>query len=143
MSNQPSTISHQRCEAAALLVIVAVWVLFFWLVFTPVEANRVQLEAGDFTLQFLAFWQFGLDEMRQGRWPLWLPCVDSGYPYFADPQAASFYPPALINWGAHLLSGSQTFSNGCVGTRGGADGLRLFARRSPIAAGGVDRRADV
>ena len=113
-SNQQSAISNQQYEAAALLVIVAVWLLFFWPLFTPVAADRVQLESGDFTLQFQVFRQFGLDEMRQGRWPLWLPCIDSGYPYFADPQAASFYPPALINWGAHLLSGSPTFSIGAL-----------------------------
>jgi hypothetical protein len=114
MSNQQSTIHNQQSKAAALLVIIAVWLLFFWPLFTPVAADRAQLEAGDFTWQFLAFRQFGLDEMRQGRWPLWLPCVDSGYPYFADPQAASFYPPALINLGAHLLSGSPTFSIGAL-----------------------------
>ena len=93
-----------------MLVILAVWLLFFWRLFTPVEADRVQLASGDFTLQFLAFRRFGLSELQQGRWPLWMPCVDSGYPYFADPQAASFYPPALLNYAGHLISGAPEFS---------------------------------
>jgi hypothetical protein len=97
-------------DAIALLIILAVWLLFFWPLFTPVEADRVQLAPGDFTLQFLAFRRFGLSELQQGRWPLWMPCVDSGYPYVADPQAASFYPPALINYAGHLISGAQEFS---------------------------------
>ncbi len=65
---------------APLFIIFAVWLLFFWSLFTPVEADRVQLAPGDFTLQFLAFRRFGLSELQQGRWPLWMPCVDSGYP---------------------------------------------------------------
>ena len=70
----------------------------------------MQFASGDFTLQFLAFRRFGLSELQQGRWPLWMPCVDSGYPYFADPQAASFYPPALLNYAGHLISGTPEFS---------------------------------
>ncbi|CAG0934592.1 hypothetical protein TFLX_03566 [Thermoflexales bacterium] len=93
-----------------LIVIVAVWWLFFWRLFTPVAADRVQLASGDFTLQFLTFRRFGLSELQQGRWPLWMPCIDSGYPYFADPQAASFYPPALINYAGHLIGGASEFS---------------------------------
>ena len=106
-----SKLPHGRKrDYVALLVILAVWLAFFWRLFTPVEADRVQLASGDFTLQFLAFRRFGLSELRQGRWPLWMPCVDSGYPYFADPQAASFYPPALLNYAGHLMSGTPEFS---------------------------------
>src|SRR5512135_2632041 len=101
-------------DMAALLVILAVWLVFFWPLFTPVQADRAQLEPGDFTLQFLAFRRFGLSELRQGRWPLWMPCVDSGYPYVADPQSASFYPPVMINWGVHLVSGARDFSIGAL-----------------------------
>ncbi len=97
-------------DVMALLIIAAMWLVFFWPLFTPIAAQRVQLEPGDFTLQFLTFRQLGLNELRQGRWPLWLPCIDSGYPYFADPQAASFYPPTIINWGVHLFTGTPTFS---------------------------------
>jgi hypothetical protein len=97
-------------DVLALLVILAVWLLFFWRLFTPIAADRVQFASGDFTQQFLAFRQFGYSEFQQGRWPLWMPCVDSGYPYVADPQSASFYPPALLNFGVQALSGAQQFS---------------------------------
>jgi hypothetical protein len=97
-------------DVAALLIILAVWLIFFWRLFTPVDADRVQFASGDFTLQFLAFRHFGLSELQQDRWPLWMPCVDSGYPYFADPQAASFYPPVLLNYAGHLVSGMPEFS---------------------------------
>ncbi len=100
----------QRRNLSALVLIVAVWAIFFWPLFTPVAADRVQLASGDFTLQFLAFRRFGLSELQQGRWPLWMPCIDSGYPYFADPQAASFYPPALLNYAGHLIGGASEFS---------------------------------
>jgi hypothetical protein len=103
-----------RRRLAPPLIIVAVWLLFFWPLFTPVEADRAQLAPGDFTLQFLAFRRFGLSELQQGRWPLWMPCVDSGYPYFADPQSASFYPPVMANWGLHLVSGAREFSIGAL-----------------------------
>lgn len=113
MSNEQKARGRGR-DAGALLVILAIWLLFFWRLFTPVEADRVQLASGDFTLQFLAFRRFGLSELQQGRWPLWMPCVDSGYPYFADPQAASFYPPALMNYAGQLISGAPEFSLGAL-----------------------------
>jgi hypothetical protein len=114
MNNDQLTMSKMPREwtrdGAALLIIGVIWLAFFWRLFTPVAADRVQLASGDFTLQFLAFRRFGLSELQQGRWPLWLPCVDSGYPYFADPQAASFYPPALLNYAGHLIGGAPEFS---------------------------------
>jgi hypothetical protein len=106
--NKPS---HSRAhDAMALLAIFAIWLAFFWRLFTPVAADRVQLASGDFTLQFLAFRRFGFSELQQGRWPMWMPCVDSGYPYLADPQAASFYPLALLNCAGHLIGGAPEFS---------------------------------
>jgi uncharacterized membrane protein YfhO len=97
-------------DGAALLIIALIGLIFTWRLFTPMQADRVQLAGGDFTQQFLAFRRFGLSELQQSRWPLWMPCVDSGYPYFADPQAASFYPPALVNFALQLLSGAPEFS---------------------------------
>ncbi|HTP06787.1 MAG TPA: hypothetical protein VMP08_00950 [Anaerolineae bacterium] len=105
-----NVVSRSGRDIGALLIILTIWVLFFSPLFTPVVTDRVQLASGDFTLQFLAFRRFGLSELQQGRWPLWMPCVDSGYPYFADPQAASFYPPALLNYAGHLISGATEFS---------------------------------
>lgn len=101
-------------DAVAILAIVATWLLFYWRLFTPVEADRVQFPSGDFTQQFLVFRSFALGELRQGRLPLWMPCIDSGYPYQADPQSAFFYPPALLNVWLHLVSGAAEISPGAL-----------------------------
>ncbi len=99
---------------AALLIILAAWLLFFWRVFAPNVIDRVQFVPGDFTQQFLVFRSFAFDELKQGRLPLWLPCIDSGYPYQADPQSALFYPPALLNVGLNIAAGAQQFSIGAL-----------------------------
>ena len=97
-------------DLAALLLIFVVWLLFFWRIYAPRSIDRVQFVSGDFTQQFLVFRNFAFDELKQGRLPLWLPCIDSGYPYQADPQSALFYPPALLNLGLNIAAGAQGFS---------------------------------
>ena len=97
-------------DAAAVLAIVAMWLLFYWRLFTPSEIDRVQFPSGDFTQQFLVFRRFAFAELRAGRWPVWMPCIDGGYPYQADPQSALFYPPALLNLAAQAIGGAQRFS---------------------------------
>lgn len=48
-------------------------------------------------------WRFFLAEcLRHGHLPLWMPYEMLGYPFFADPQSAAWYPPA---WIIALLSG--------------------------------------
>jgi hypothetical protein len=103
-------VRHFRArDAAAVLVLVGMWLLFYWRLFTPVEADRVQFPSGDFTLQSLVFRNFGYAELQQGRLPGWMPCIDSGYPYVADPQSAMFYPPAWPNIVLHLAAGVSPF----------------------------------
>ena len=101
-------------DLAALLVIALIWILFYWRLFAPIEADRVQLAPGDFTQQFLVFRNYAFQEFRAGRLPTWLSCVDSGYPYQADPQAALFYPPGLANIGLNLLGGASQFPIGAL-----------------------------
>ena len=97
-------------DLAAVLVLIAVWFLFYWRLFTPVEADRVQFQAGDYTVQYLTFRRFGYRELEAGRMPSWMPCIDSGYPYLADPQSSTFYPPAMLNYALHLLGEAPEFS---------------------------------
>jgi hypothetical protein len=106
--------SSRARDAAALLVILAVWLLFFWRVFAMRAIDRVQFVSGDFTQQFLVFRSFAFDELKQGRLPLWLPCINSGYPYQADPQSALFYPPALLNLELNVAAGASQFSIGAL-----------------------------
>jgi hypothetical protein len=82
-----------RRDLLAVLILILLWGLFSWRFFTPYEADRVSLPEGDFTQQFYVFRAFAYDELRHGRFPLWIPCIYSGYPYQADPQSATLYPP--------------------------------------------------
>ena len=101
-------------DVAAALTILGVWLLFYWRLFTPVEVDRVQFPTGDFTQQFFVFRSFAFDELRQGRLPLWMPCIDSGYPYQADPQSALFYPSGLLNLLLHIAAGVDQFPLGAL-----------------------------
>ena len=44
-----------RPDAVAVLVLVAIWLLFFWRLFTPIEADQASIKKGDFSGQFVAF----------------------------------------------------------------------------------------
>lgn len=83
----------QRRDLLAILTLLLLWGLFSWRFFTPNEPDRVSLPEGDFTQQFYVFRAFAYDEFRHGRFPLWMPCIYAGYPYQADPQSATLYPP--------------------------------------------------
>ncbi len=80
---------------APILAIVLLWLLFFWRVITPVEADRLTFQQGDFTLQFLAYRQMAFEQLSQGRLPVIEECLYSGHPFLADPQSQVLYPPAL------------------------------------------------
>lgn len=82
-----------RRDLRAILILILLWGLFSWRFLTPNEADRVSLPAGDFTQQFYVFRAFAYDELGHGRFPLWMPCIYAGYPYQADPQSATLYPP--------------------------------------------------
>lgn len=91
------TVKIDRRDLMALAALIMLWMLFFWRYLTPNEADRVAFPQGDFTDQFYAFRTFAFNEFKAGRFPLWMPCVFSGYPFQADPQSSLFYPPATLN----------------------------------------------
>lgn len=105
-----------RRDLLAILTLLLLWGLFSWRFFTPNDADRVSLPDGDFTQQFYVFRSFAYDEFRQGRFPLWMPCIYAGYPYQADPQSATLYPPLWVtmltlramNYGHYPLSALVT-----------------------------------
>jgi len=106
---------HRR-DLLAILILLLLWGLFSWRFFTPNEADRVSLPGGDFTQQFYVFRAFAYDELYHGRFPLWMPCIYAGYPYQADPQSATLYPPLWVtmltlramNYGHYPLSALVT-----------------------------------
>jgi len=87
-----------RRDLVAVLILILLWGLFSWRFFTPNETDRVSLPEGDFTQQFYVFRAFAYDEFRDGRFPLWMPCIYAGYPYQADPQSATLYPPVWVTF---------------------------------------------
>lgn len=74
-----------------LIIPALAWLLFYAApLFSPTAS--IQWDAVDVHLnsqQYLA------EELRAGRIPFWTPYVFSGFPFLADPQVGSFYPP---NW---------------------------------------------
>ena len=81
--------------AAPLAVLVLLWLLFFWRIFTPAQADRLTFQQGDFTLQFLAYRQMAYRQLAEGRFPVIEECLYSGHPFQADPQSQVLYPPVL------------------------------------------------
>jgi hypothetical protein len=76
-------------------VIFLAWVLFFWRILTPVQADRLTFQQGDFTLQFLAYRQMAYRQLTAGQFPTIEECLYSGYPFQADPQSQVLYPPVI------------------------------------------------
>ncbi|MBE7551893.1 MAG: YfhO family protein [Anaerolineales bacterium] len=96
-----------RLDWFIILVFAALVILFYWPILTPNPADRQSFPPGDFYLQFWAFTTFDVRELSAGRLPLWNPYSFAGSPFWADVQAAVFYPPSLLTL---LLSAPWGFS---------------------------------
>ena len=77
---------------------------FFWRLWIPDPAERARFQPGDFTHIFYPARYFAARYLAQGKLPLWNPYVSCGYPHYADPQAAVFYP---VTWVTAVLSRGQ------------------------------------
>lgn len=86
----------ERKDLAATGLLLLLWLIFFWRMFTPVVADRASLHTGDFSGQFVAFGAYQYQRISQGEVPLWNPWNNGGMPFLADPQAAALYPPRLL-----------------------------------------------
>ncbi len=90
-------------DIAALLLLSLLTFFFFWRLFTPNADDRLAFPRGDFTDQYFPLRHFVATSLANGELPFWNPHIYGGQPGLADPQAATFYPPALLNallWGA-------------------------------------------
>jgi hypothetical protein len=99
--------SWSRPDWLILILFAALVVLFHWRILTSDLADRQSFPPGDFSAQFWAFTTFEVRELSQGRLPLWNPYTFAGVPFWADVQAAVFYPPSLLTL---LLSAPWGFS---------------------------------
>lgn len=97
----------RRKDALAVALLVALWLLFFWRLLTPVRADQASIKLGDFSGQFVTFAAYQYDRLSHGEIPLWNPYNNGGLPFIADTQAAVFYPPRLLT--IALRSGGWTY----------------------------------
>lgn len=80
-----------------LLLILALTYLFLWRLWAAVPEDRAYLpDRSDLAEVFYPPRHYFAEHLNAGQFPLWNPHVYSGYPQFADPQAATFYPVALL-----------------------------------------------
>jgi hypothetical protein len=118
------TAKMRRTDAAALLVLAGLTLIFFWKI---ALTNRV-LAGLDVFAYFYPYRDFASAALRSGQLPLWDPYLFMGAPFLANSQAAVLYPlhwpllwlsvPKQIAWSIvlHLwLAGAGTY---------------LFARRA-------------
>lgn len=96
-----------RLDWLVILGFAALVILFYWRILTPNLADRQSFPPGDFSAQFWAFATFEARELSAGRLPLWNPYTFAGAPFWADVQAAVFYPPSLLTF---VLSAPWGFS---------------------------------
>ncbi len=92
-------------DGIAIALLTALWLLFFWRLFTPVAADQASLKLGDFSGQFVTFAGYQAERMCAGEWPLWNPYNNAGFPFAADTQAAIFYPLRWITVGLSCARG--------------------------------------
>lgn len=99
----------RRYDTAAVIVLIMLWLLFFWRLFTPIATDQASLKQGDFSGQFVAFAAYQYARFSAGEVPLWNPYNNGGLPFIADTQAAAFYPPRLATIALSNLSGGWTY----------------------------------
>ncbi len=114
MSARWSRLSPRLKDALALLALTAVWGFFFWRLLTPAAADQLQLRQGDLTEQFLAVRQRAYAQITDGRYPVYEPCLYSGYPLQADPQTQLAYPPQLGMFALGRALGWPTYPLGAL-----------------------------
>ena len=95
-------------RAVALLVVL--WLLFFWRLFTPIASDQASLTTGDFSGQFVAFGAYQYERLSRGEIPLWNPYNNGGLPFIADTQAAVFYPPRWLTIALSALAGGWSYN---------------------------------
>jgi hypothetical protein len=96
-------------DIAVIFALFALWLLFFWRLFTPITADQASLAQGDFSGQFVAFAAYQYERFSQGQIPLWNPYNNGGLPFIADTQAAVFYPPRLLTLALSYLAGGFSY----------------------------------
>ncbi|MBN2305577.1 MAG: YfhO family protein [Anaerolineae bacterium] len=91
-----------RPAPVAVIVLTALWALFFWRLWTPVDGDRVIFDKGDFPLHYFSYADYQVERMWDGDIPLWNPYNYGGDPFAANVQWVVWYPP---RWIAAVVAG--------------------------------------
>jgi len=90
---------------------------------------------GDLYAYHLPLRHFAASRLMAGQMPFWNPCILSGLPFLANPQAALFYPPSVV---FDVLSAGYAFTlNAAFHLALAALGMQLFLRRARLDAAGA------
>ena len=103
---------RQSPDTWAILILIALWLVFFWRILIPSDVDAVSLEEGDFSGQFVSWTAYSVQRFSDGELPLWNHYMNAGAPFLADPQTAVLYPPRLLT--VTLLGMGEQPSNGEV-----------------------------
>jgi hypothetical protein len=115
-----SAFAQHQGTLVALGVLALLTYLFLWRLWATNPQDRATFpEKSDLTEGFFPPRYFVASTLAQGGFPLWNPHIFSGYPQFADPQSATFYP---IELAFALLAGAR-FS---LDTLAASIGLHFF-----------------
>jgi len=100
-----SLLARHQGSLAALAVLALLTYLFLWRLWATNPQDRATFpEKSDLTQGFFPPRYFVASTLARGEFPLWNPHILSGYPQFADPQSATFYPIELL---FALLAGAR------------------------------------
>lgn len=86
---------ERRPVLVAALLFLGLSLAFFAHVLLP-PAGQV-LAGHDMLGNYYIYWEVVREALRQGRLPLWEPAIFGGFPFLAQPQQNTFYPPNWIN----------------------------------------------
>ena len=84
--------SFLKKHAAWILGFGALYLAFLW----PLFAMQKGFTQGDYDLQFYPWTRLFAEELRAGRFALWTPLIQCGFPLFAEGQTAMLYLPNLL-----------------------------------------------
>jgi hypothetical protein len=90
--------NHPVVQIVLCLALIALLTyLFLWRLWAAAPEDRAYLpEKSDLAEVFYPPRHYFAKTLAEGQFALWNPHIYAGYPQFADPQAATFYPIALI-----------------------------------------------
>ena len=106
-SRIPNWFQRVRPVLAAIAVLTALWLLFFWRILTPSPTDRLIFQKGDFTQHYYAFASYQVERLWEGEFPLWNPYNYAGDSFVGNVQFSSFYPP---RWLTALFLGQDGLS---------------------------------